>query len=73
VTKDFDGKSLTYETEDLDTAEVKISGDHDLPHLRTPDILIGVNDLTHLVTFQKQKLAFTSGVKLNFYGRDGDH
>jgi hypothetical protein len=32
-----------------ETAEIKIGGDHDLPHLRNPDILIGVNDLTHLV------------------------
>ena len=61
VTKDFDGTSLTYETEDLETAEIKIGGDHDLPHLRNPDILIGVNDLTHLVRIFKFDRAIGCG------------
>lgn len=48
VTKDFDGKTLLIETEDLETKEIAVRTDEDLPPLRNPDILIGENDLTSL-------------------------
>ena len=48
VTKDFDGKELHIETEDLETKTLAIKTDDDLPPLRNPDILIGENDLTSM-------------------------
>ena len=52
VTEDFKGSSLTLEIEDdanslvLEIGSQK--GQHELPPLRNPDILIGENDLTSL-------------------------
>lgn len=48
VTKDFDGKELHIENEDLEQSVITIKSDDDLPPLRNPDILIGENDLTSL-------------------------
>ena len=48
VIEDFDGKSVTVETEeDGDTKVINVKNTEiDLPPLRNPDILIGENDLT---------------------------
>jgi myosin-5 len=48
VTKDYDGKVVHLETEDLEKLEITIKTENDLPHLRNPDILTGENDLTNL-------------------------
>jgi len=49
VTKNYSGSVLHVETEEnLESREIAIKTDNDLPPLRNPDILLGENDLTSL-------------------------